>query len=312
MTHSMFDTLSRRHFLAGTTAALGLASFTPARAQAVSTKVGDFEVITVSDGNLQMPTSFLFPGQPAEVLQKLFADEGQPFDLMAKPPLNITIVKSGVETIIIDTGAGTNFMDSAGKLADSLQAANIDPASVTKVVFTHAHPDHLWGAIDDFDDTERFSNASYVIGAREWDYWTRADLVDSTPDEGKGMAAGTQRILKRLENKMLRLNAGDAIAAGLTFLPTHGHTPGHMSVMLESGNERLLVLGDSINNAVVNFARPDWPFGPDVDKELAIQTRLSLLSMLASDKLRVIGYHLPKGGLGFVEVKDHGFRFVAG
>jgi glyoxylase-like metal-dependent hydrolase (beta-lactamase superfamily II) len=310
MTHSMFDTLSRRHFLAGT-AALGLASFTPARAQAVSTKVGDLEVITVSDGNLQMPTSFLFPGQPAEVLQKLYADEGQPFDLMAKPPLNITIVKSGSETIIIDTGAGTNFMDSAGKLADSLQAANVDPASITKVVLTHGHPDHLWGAIDDFDDTERFSNATYVIGAREWDYWTNADLVDSTPDDGKGMAAGTQRILKRLENKMQRLNAGDAIAAGLTFLPTHGHTPGHMSVMLESGSERLLVLGDSINNAVVNFARPDWPFGPDVDKEQAIQTRLSLLSMLASDKLRVIGYHLPKGGLGIVEVKDNGFRFVA-
>jgi glyoxylase-like metal-dependent hydrolase (beta-lactamase superfamily II) len=310
MKSSMLKTLSRRHFLAGTVLTCSAVPFARVQAQTTSNKVGELEVITVSDGNLQLPMSFLFPGQDVAELEKLYGDEGQTFNLMAKPPLNITLVKSGDQTVIIDTGAGTNFMDSAGKLADSLQTAGIDPASVTKVVFTHAHPDHLWGTIDDFDDSERFANATYVIGAKEWDYWNAADLVDKTPDEGKGMAVGTQRILKRLEAKIERLNAGATIVPGLTFFETHGHIPGHMSVLIESGNSRLMVLGDSINNAVVNFAKPDWPFGPDMDKEQATKTRLRLLSLLATDKLPVIGYHFPQGGLGRVEKRDVGYRFV--
>ena len=104
---------------------------------------------------------------------------------------NAVLVKTGNERVLIDAGSGPNFQPTAGKLQENLEAAGIAPEQITKVVFTHAHADHLWGAIDDFGDGDRFPNASYVISAAEWDFWTRS----ATPRRKcrtalKGMALG--------------------------------------------------------------------------------------------------------------------------
>ena len=123
---------------------------------------------------------------------------------------------------------------TAGKLADNLEAQGIAPAQVTKVIFTHGHADHLWGAIDDFDDSERFADATYVMfGAGVGRLIGDPDTPSRTPDWLKGMARASARILKRLEHKMERRGNGEAIAAGLSYVETFGHTPGHMSVMVE-------------------------------------------------------------------------------
>ena len=93
--------------------------------------------------------------------------------------------------MLIDAGSGPNFQPTAGKLLENLEAAGIAPESITKVVFTHAHADHLWGAIDDFGDGDRFPNASYVISAPEWDFWTRsAARRHACRTALKGMALG--------------------------------------------------------------------------------------------------------------------------
>ena len=84
----------------------------------------------------------------------------------------------------------------------------MEPDKITKVVFTHAHADHLWGAIDDFDDSERFPNASYEISAQEWDFWVDPGTPARVPDWLKGMALASARILKRLEGNLERRNAG--------------------------------------------------------------------------------------------------------
>ena len=104
------------------------------------------------------------------------------------------MVKTGSEVVLIDAGSGANFQPTAGKLAENLEAAGIAPDSVTKVVFTHAHADHLWGVLDDFEDGMRFPKASYVIGVEEWDFWTHPDTADRVPDWLKGMARGSARI----------------------------------------------------------------------------------------------------------------------
>jgi glyoxylase-like metal-dependent hydrolase (beta-lactamase superfamily II) len=122
--------------------------------------------------------------------------------------------------VLIDAGSGSSFQETAGKLAENLEAAGIDRAGVTAVVFTHAHADHLWGAIDDFDDSERFPNARYVISVGEWDFWTAPGAGSRMPDFMQGMARGSARILKRLEPKMERRRGGDTVAPGLSFVST--------------------------------------------------------------------------------------------
>jgi glyoxylase-like metal-dependent hydrolase (beta-lactamase superfamily II) len=210
--------------------------------------------------------------------------------------------------VLIDAGSGPNFQPTAGKLSENLEAAGIDAAKITKVVFTHGHADHLWGAIDDLDDL-RFPNASYVISQAEWDFWTSANTPAKLPDAFKGMAIGSARILKRLESKIERRKPGDPVAPGLTYLETAGHTPGHMAIMVESGRDLLLIGGDALTHGAVSFARPAWRIGSDHDSDRAIKTRTQLLDRLATDRIPLVGFHLPWPGHGRVERSGNAYRF---
>jgi len=301
----------RRDILAGIGALVSAPSLRTVRAAIppFRRKLGAIEITVISDGVLIVPLSFQLPDTPMPEAAALLTAHGLPPDGMPSPT-NVTLVKTGNELVLIDAGSGSNFQPTAGKLAENMEAAGLDPASVTKVVFTHCHADHLWGAIDDFDDSERFPKASYVISAPEWDFWTSPNTVTSVPDWLRGMAIGGARILKRLEGKIERRRAGDAVAPGLTYEATAGHTPGHMAVMAESGGERLLIIGDVLAHPAISFARPDWRFRSDFDADLAVTTRKRMLDRLVLDRLPLIGFHLPFPGHGIVEKSGSAYRFL--
>jgi glyoxylase-like metal-dependent hydrolase (beta-lactamase superfamily II) len=306
-------TRNRRQVLVGIGAALAapISYARPVRAAVASfrTTVGAIEIMVISDGILNVPMSLTLPETPTSEATALFAAHGLP---AAGTPAqtNVALVKTGAELVIIDAGAGANFQPTAGKLSDNLQAAGVNPEAVSKVVFTHGHPDHLWGAIDEFDE-HRFPKASYVISAAEWDYWTRPNTPTEVPDWQKGMALAAARILRRLDGRIERRKAGDIVAPGLRYVDSAGHTPGHMSVLVESGNERLLVGGDVLTHVAISFARPRWRIGTDHDRNRAVATRLRTLDWLSGDRLRLIGFHLPWPGHGMVERKDMAYRFIA-
>jgi glyoxylase-like metal-dependent hydrolase (beta-lactamase superfamily II) len=302
--------LHRRHILTGLGAALVTPAL-PARTAAAPfrRKVGAIDVTVLSDGTLEVPMSFVLPETPPAEAGALLTSHGYPAT-GAPIPTNITLVKSGAELVLLDTGAGANFQPTAGKLVENMEAAGFDPSAVTKVVFTHGHADHLWGAIDDFDDSERFPKAGYVISAPEWDFWTDPGTPASVPDWLKGMARGSARILKRLEGRIERRKDGDVLASGVSFAATPGHTPGHMAVLIESGSERLLAGGDVLAHSAISFARPEWRFGSDYDRDLAVATRRKLLDRLTSERLPLVGFHLPYPGHGIVERSGAAYRFV--
>ena len=270
-------------------------------------KLGAIKITVISDGALNVPLSFAIPDAPREELTALLTANNLPPGGMPSPT-NVTLVKTGNDVVLIDAGSGSNFQPTAGKLAENMEAAGIDPASVTKVVFTHCHADHLWGAIDDLDE-ERFPKATYVVSPPEWDFWTSPDTVTRVPDWLKPMAQAAARILKRLEGKIERRAPGEAVAPGLSYLPTYGHTPGHMAVMLESGSERLIVGGDVLSHPAVSFAEPAWRMGSDFDSDLAVTTRKRMLDRLVADRLPYIGFHLPFPGHGIVEKSGSAYRF---
>jgi glyoxylase-like metal-dependent hydrolase (beta-lactamase superfamily II) len=310
----MKTTIRRRTLLKGAAAA-ALANLAPVRAFAASDEprrmsVGALEIIFLSDGSLELPVSFALPDRPAAEIAALFAPHGLSTDRLT-PPLNVVMVRAGDEATLIDAGSGANFMATAGRLPAALDTAGIDREIVTRIVLTHAHPDHLWGVIDEFDE-EAFPNARYLISQGEWDYWTDPDTVSRVPEAAKGMAAGAARILGRIAEKTERLGDGAAVAPGMTYISTPGHTPGHMSVLIEDGAERMMVLGDAVSHAVISFERPDWHNGADVDRDQGAATRKRLLDMLAGEGMPIAGYHLPEPGLGRVERNGTAYRFVAG
>lgn len=276
----------------------------------VTHKVGSAEVMVISDGVLNVPLSFSLPETPLSEAAALFKAHGMPEG--GEPvQTNVVLVKTGKDTVLIDAGSGANFQPTAGKLQENLEAAGIAPDVITKVVFTHAHADHLWGVLDDFDDAGRFPNASYVISAAEWDFWSDPKTAETVPDWLKGMALGTARILKKIEDKVERRKAGDTVAPGLTYTATPGHTPGHMSVMVENGGQRLIIGGDVLANNAISFARPEWRIGSDFDRDRAVATRKSLLDQLATDKIPLVGFHLAWPGLGMVERTGNVYRLVS-
>lgn len=305
-------TIDRRRLLLGA-GALGAAAWLPQNARAATTpyrrKVGSIELTVISDGVLNVPLSFALPETPTAEAAALFTAHNLPAT-GPQPQTNVSLIKAGDELVLIDAGSGANFQPTAGKLAENMEAAGIDPGAVTKVVFTHGHADHLWGALDDFDDSERFPKASYVIAAAEWDFWTDPNTAANAPDWLKGMARGSARILKRIEGKIERRKSGDAVAPGLSYVNTAGHTPGHMAVLVESERERLLIAGDVLSNSAVSFAKPEWRMGSDYDRDRGVITRQRVLDQLAADRMPFVGFHLPWPGHGRVERRGAAYRFV--
>ncbi len=173
----------------------------------VRRSVGTITVTVISDGSLLVPLSMTLPDIPAADAAKPVRRARAAARRLASPDQRQPDRDAATNLILVDAGSGANFQPTAGKLAENMEAAGLDPAKVTKVVFTHGHADHLWGALDDFDDSERFANASYVISAAEWDFWIDPDTPSRVPDWLKGMARGSARILKRLEGKIERRKA---------------------------------------------------------------------------------------------------------
>ena len=169
---------NRRRFLIGGIAALGAASLAPYRAFALASAApkfmqGDLEVTVVSDGELSLPLAFFAPDATPEELADVAKRAGWT-PPNATPATNHAVVKAGSDVILFDTGSGAKFQPTAGKLVENLKAAGIDPASITKIVITHAHPDHVWGTTT-ADGAARLSQRVLFVGEAEWNYWMDKD-----------------------------------------------------------------------------------------------------------------------------------------
>lgn len=292
--------LTRRVFLAAGAAACG----SQALAQVVTT-MGDGEdnVVVLSDGGFEMPLSMLARDVATDVIAAAETGRSSPY----RTVLNVTCLKRGADTILFDCGAGANFLSGSGKLAGSLEAAGIAPDSVTHVVFTHLHPDHFWGSLDDFD-SPIFPKARWLVAESEIAFWTDAKVYDRLPEDRQAFAAGAQRIAKELGDRLERHSPGKEWLPGLEAIATPGHTPGHTSFAFRAAGERVVVLGDALTHPVISFRHPEWRPATDHDAELAVSTRRRLLDRLAAEQATIIGYHLP-GAVGRVARRAEGYEF---
>jgi len=303
------NNITRRSALQGA-GALALAAMLPQGALAKSlVKAGEREVFSFSDGALTLPFSIAAGERKADEVLAVLKAGGMPTDRNIAP-LNVTAIKDGDGYTFVDCGAGSRFLDGSGKLGDTIEAAGVDRAKVTRVIFTHAHPDHLWGAIDEMDEP-LFPNATYFLSKVDRDFWLSSEQLDKAAEDRKQFFAGAQRIIKALGGKLQTFEPGKEIAPGMMALDTGGHTPGHVSLEVKLGSESLIVLGDALTHPLISFQHPDWQPGSDTDKDRAAATRRKLLDRIAGEKLRIIGYHLPNGGFGRAEKSASAYRFIS-
>ena len=298
--------LARRSFVQMSTLGLFLGAFPKLATAQLS--IGSATLTTVSDGSLILPGSFIFEPMPKEELAPILTE----FNLSSErliPECNLALYRDGSNTVLFDVGSGPDFMPTAGTIVDSLDALGIAPEDITHVVFTHAHPDHIWGLLDEFDDP-LFTEATYMMGRAEWDYWWNPETVNTIGEARAAFAVGAKRRMEAIEDAVELFDDGDEVLPGIAAISTAGHTPGHMAFEIRQGSEAALVVGDAIGNHHVAFRKPGWESGSDQDPTTAVSARKMLFDRLTSEQMALIGFHLPNGGIGRVGLDGDGYRFV--
>jgi glyoxylase-like metal-dependent hydrolase (beta-lactamase superfamily II) len=295
--------MKRRNFLA---MAAALALPRPGFA-ATEMALPEARLITLSDGFLTLPGDFVLGGMDpaqADAIRQQFNLDPNSYT----PPCNLTLYQDATRNVLFDVGAGPDFMASAGKLDAALDAVGLSHDDITHVVFTHAHPDHLWGLLDDFDEVQ-FANAEYLIGRAEFDYWTDPDTVNTIGEARTTFAVGAARRLNTIADQLQFIEDGDEPLPGVLARATPGHTPGHLAFILGG---KALVTGDAISNEHIAFVMPGYPSPSDQNPEQAAATRVALLDQITADNLAVAGFHLPGGGVGTVTRQGDSYTYVEG
>lgn len=275
-------------------------------------KIGDLDVLVVSDGVLPLPVETMStnvdPADRAAWFEEMFLGPDM-FDWA----LNVLVVRSGDQTILIDAGLGGQFagFPRAGQFPRRLEAAGIDLASVTDVIITHMHMDHVGGLLVEDVKKKLSPDVRIHVCKTEVEFWedpdfSRTAMPAPVPEVLRTTAA---QFVKAYGNKLQTFDEEFEVAPGVVARRTGGHTPGHCVVHITSGGERLTFAGDAL--FPVAFDHPDWQNGFEHDPEEAVRVRVDLLNTAAETGELLVATHLPFPSVGHIAKDGDTFRWVA-
>lgn len=269
----------------------GLDELVPSR---YALQVGDIEVLVISDGVLPITSKTMATNADAAEFEHWLNDRFLPPDVLDWP-LNVVVVRSGEQILLVDAGLGLEFPDfpRAGQTVHRLAAAGIDPSAVTDVVLTHLHMDHVGGLLTEGLKERLRPDLRVHVATREAEFWeapdfSRTDMPAPVPDALRSIAS---RFLNEYRGQMRTFETEYEVAPGVLVARNGGHTPGHSIVRLASGGDRLTFAGDSV--FAPGFDNPQWHNGFEHDPQESARVRISLLRELAATGESMVATHLP-------------------
>ena len=269
-------------------------------------RVGDIVVTAISDG---------FLDGTLDVLRNISQDEArriltENFRPARRTAVNGFLVYSAGRLALIETGSGNYLLPTAGKLLANVRASGADPADIEAILLTHMHPDHSAGLTDMTTGKRNYPNAELVMHENEPKHWfDDARMAKGTDREKKlYFQAGREQVAPYRDRWRL-FQSGD-IFPGVTAIPRHGHTPGHTTFLISSGNEQLLIWGDTVHVPEVQTARPEVCMEFDTDADAAAASRGKVFDMVATDRLLVTGMHLHFPGFAHLVRDGTGYRLI--
>jgi len=271
--------------------------------------LGNFEVTALYDGPIDLDQKLLKSIATRDI-QRLLARQ------FLKGPkvqtaVNAYLINTGSKLILVDAGAAKLFGPELGNIVNNLKAAGYTPEQVDTVLVTHLHGDHVNGLVTP-EGQRVFTNAEVWSAKADNDFWLSEEIAAKAPKDFQAFFKMSRDAAAPYlaAGKWKTFESDRELIPGISSVDTHGHTPGHASYLLQSGDQRLMILGDLVHNHAVQFARPEVAIEFDNDAKQAVITRKRIFALATKEKLLVAGMHLPFPGIGHVRKEQKGFAWV--
>ena len=269
--------------------------------------LGAFEVTVLGDGTVDLPVDQLLSAKP-EQTKRTLAAAFLPAPL--ETSVNAYLINTGSKLVLIDTGAGAFFGPTLGKLLGNLKAAGYKADQVDEIYLTHMHPDHLGGLVA--DNLAVFANAVVRADQRDAGYWLSEERLAQAPAAARGFFLNARAALGPYvaAGRFAPFSGERMLLPGIRATASYGHTPGHISYLLESEGKKLLLVGDLMHVAAVQLDQPGVTIAFDVDAKAAAATRSKAFRQAAREGTLVGVSHFQFPGLGHLRADVGGFRWV--
>lgn len=272
-------------------------------------RLGNFEITALSDGTLELPVDKMFknvsPGSIKTLLARSYLSNN------VKTTVNAFLVNTGKKLVLIDTGTGDSkmFGPNLGNLLSNFRAAGYSPDQVDEIYVTHMHTDHVGGLTRDGKPV--FANAVVRANAREADYYLSKSQMAKHPDEKEDFESAMASFKPYVESKRFKPFAGETqLVPGIRAMPAPGHTSGHTVYVIESQGQRMIVWGDVMHVAAIQFPQPSATVRFDWNTKLSEQNRKGNFADIANHGYFAAGAHVAFPGIGKLRAEGAGYTWV--
>jgi len=270
--------------------------------------LGEFEITALSDGTVKLPMDKLLTNTTPAQVQKAFARA------YLTPPIETSVngylINTGTKLVLVDTGAAGLFGPTLGNLVNNLKAAGYQPEQVDEIYITHMHPDHVGGLMA--GDKPAFPNAIVRADKHDADYWLSQANLDAAPKDSKGFFQGAMASLNPYvaAGKFKAFDGDTELTPGVKAVAARGHTAGHSIFVVESQGQKLVLWGDLMHAAAVQFADPAVTIAFDSDTKSAAAQRKRAYADAARQGYWVAGAHIAFPGIGHLRAEGKGYVWV--
>jgi glyoxylase-like metal-dependent hydrolase (beta-lactamase superfamily II) len=269
--------------------------------------VGDFEVTPLSDGTVDLPMVDLLKNDKSKTKVAL---EKSHLTTPTTTSVNAYLINTGNKLVLVDAGAGKLFGPSLGKLTESIKASGYKPEQIDDILITHLHPDHVGGLME--NGKIAFPNAIVHADKHDSDFWLNEVNIATSPKDFENFFKGAMASLNPYvkAGKFKPFDHNGELMPGISSYASYGHTVGHTTFVVQSKGKKLVILGDLIHAAAVQFDSPDVAIGFDSDTKEAVKARETVFTMASKEGDLVAGAHLQFPGLGYIRANGQAWSWI--